>query len=714
MNASHGDAVVIQRVGPCFVLRGAPELAPDQVAWIAKLRTDASVTVALVMVPSHLAAAVGPALSEVLEQMPGNRLVLALSGAGLGRRGRPALARQIADDWDVTVVAPAGDVFLAPGGTLFAWGEGPWEGGSEWWSFPPGDDATPLGPRWPVPDWGPAADVISLGALELRPVPAGMVLCAAGSAPTGPDDVACAVPAQRERPAVLCAVAGEGHGSIPGAVALLTLLLERHSWTRHPLRLVPVGGADLLPLGRAVAREMRLDVEVLSGFPVGGDGRVLAVGDGGRGTWSPFVASVLCRSGAGDVSPLIWRPPAEGLRAVDPVRPVYAFGPDWQLTLTRAGLWLHRPGPGAAPEESAAVDVATVRLDLGAPGAALPSGASEVLAGLVAALSDPVRARLRVVVHGQVDADLRAELGDVAHRHQVRLDVRDIVSTPEHSRTDDAARPAVVTSTPVVTGPPPGEARPRIAPGARDQARAVIGNRWDAHAPAARRAVSRIPALGANDLAAAAAVDLVSLSLFMAARPDDPFGPVALRSPLRSAEQDAYLACLDSGLGLLPTHRGPVVRGADASRRWREGPPAPGSVLTEAGPAGATALVAGAVVPRPATTGMYVIWAQTARVVTPLLDDRPQAGDVMFAPGTRLRVLDTWLDGPGGLDLVFLQEVPANGTPPVPAGDRALGHLRQAVGPASLRETGGTVPWPAYALGVLGPGTPARQTSPGL
>ncbi|GAA3635932.1 hypothetical protein GCM10022223_62950 [Kineosporia mesophila] len=90
------------------------------------------------------------------------------------------------------------------------------------------------------------------------------------------------------------------------------------------------------------------------------------------------------------------------------------------------------------------------------------------------------------------------------------------------------------------------------------------------------------------------------------------------------------------------------------------------------------------------------------RILTPLLDNDPRAGGVMFVPGTRMVVLDTRLGGQSGLDLVFLQEVPANAPNAGPAHERTLEKLRDAIDSASLLPSGGRTVWPPYALGLLG------------
>ena len=642
-------AVLVQQIGSCFVLRGPDALTAEQIAWISALQVGAGVTLALVMVPPESAAQVAPALGEVLGRMTGDRLVLALSGAGARRRDGQSLAQQIADDWGLTVVAPNGDVVLTPGGTLFV----PRQGGIQWWTFVAGERATPLGPRWPVPDWAPADDVISLGALELRPVPAGMLLCLAGSTVSGFDDLAYAVAAWPERPVILSALPGDLRRHIPGAMELLSLLLERPAWIRHPLLLAPVNGSDVLPLGQAVARELGLRVEVLSGFPVAGrtsgDREQVVLADpAGRITWSPFISSVLCRPDETGPVPLIWRPPAPGLHPIDPVRPVFALAPDVHLTLTRAGLWLHEPGETLPPKESGAVGTEAVRLDLGVPGAGLPENAAAVLDELIAGLEKEIRARLVITVQAPLTAQAREGLAEEAARHGVGIEFA--------GPSEDWGRPAL----------PPVEPLRRSTVAEREQARALIGPHWDQQAPTVRRAFERLPVLGAGDLAAAA-VDLVTLSLFLAS--NDLVGDDLAGDDENGA---AYRACVASALSLLPTHRGPMLREVDAAEYRRLGPLMPGAVLAEPGPLRGSSLSGDR--PRLAEGALFVIWSQTARILEPVLPDPgpTSIGDLMLVPGTRLVVLESVAGGWDGADLVLLQELPEGEAVPSDAGPRLL------------------------------------------
>jgi hypothetical protein len=84
-------------------------------------------------------------LSEVLDSLretDTGTVRLVMSGAGDDRPDSPAVARRIAEAWDLTVEAPDGPVLVVPGGSVFV----P-PGDSGWWRFAPGLPPVPLGPR---------------------------------------------------------------------------------------------------------------------------------------------------------------------------------------------------------------------------------------------------------------------------------------------------------------------------------------------------------------------------------------------------------------------------------------------------------------------------------------------------------------------------------------------------------------------------------------
>src|SRR5262245_227515 len=110
-------AVTVERIGDCFLLRSEDERASELVG---ELSPPPEYAVVVAAVRDDLAAAMWPRLAEILAQVKSEsrKVVLALSDAGRATADEAALARRIADAWKLTVVAPAGDVLLMPGGML--------------------------------------------------------------------------------------------------------------------------------------------------------------------------------------------------------------------------------------------------------------------------------------------------------------------------------------------------------------------------------------------------------------------------------------------------------------------------------------------------------------------------------------------------------------------------------------------------------------------
>jgi hypothetical protein len=779
--------VTVERIGGCFLLRSADERAEDQIELIGDLMPPPEYAVVVAAVSDDLAAAMWPRLGEVLAQVrsESRQVVLALSDAGRGSTDEAALARRIADAWKLTVVAPAGDVLLMPGGMLFAHVA---DGDAQWWSFAPDSEPTPLGPRWPAPTWStggsaavgvraaspgePASTDVAApqggpvptgaaappGRSTLTAVPAGLLVQRAGTPPPVPGDLAYAVPAVHDRPSILV----DAGVTATGLVTALSSLTARPEWRRHPLHLVPVGARDLLPLGQAVARDLEVDVEVLTGPPVNvaeahhdAGPSVVLLDEAGHVAWTPFVSSVLCRRpdpGGAETPPphpVTWRPPMAGMRVVDDARGVLWLGENWRVAVTRAGLWAYPADadPEIFPDRVTAawpVTAGSVRVDVGAPDRKVDDQVWPQLADLLIALPGGPHARLHVVVHGAVTAEGEAAVRRLTSRHdadvelgkaspvdepppQVRTSLTPPTPVPPSAPPRSSGPPAPpsppertvsppdgppeppttsappvppgpVASSPVVSSTPVGPARtstsgqdvpvisatasgPVAGPGRRsteaerEAFRAMVGRDWEAHAAPLRRTFSRLPAIGADERAAAT-VDFVAVRLYLM-RPDDPFGPAAARSGGESLRP--YLACLASGLDRLPTYRGAVVCGADA--------PVPvesiGTVLTEPGPLGGVPLTATHAPSRPRTSTVQVIWSDTARRVAALFDaeseEETRQGDVVFAPGSRFAVLDVRSGDADTPDLVLLRELPPTAEHTPPDGRLALSKLEEAL-----------------------------------
>ncbi|MER6959000.1 hypothetical protein [Streptomyces sp. NPDC000618] len=242
---------------------------------------------------------------------------------------------------------------------------------------------------------------------------------------------------------------------------------------------------------------------------------------------------------------------------------------------------------------------------------------------------------------------------------------------------------------------------------------------WERHGAAVARALIRMPALRAQEQEAARA-DVIALHIYLNS-PDGPLAPEAVVRGLRSGDERLlpYVACLASALRRMPSYRGVAVRGAgDVPLDGL----AAGTLLRDPAPLGAVPVGAGG---PPPGGPQYVIWSATGRRVRQLAD-RPSDGaaveQVLFAPGTRLRVLDVRPSGPA--PLIMLRELPAAapGTPGASLAPRPeLDDVDRAV-LARLDDTlRGRIPtpgafaWPGLCHGPIGPAhtTPqAPRTAP--
>ncbi|MGW4735662.1 hypothetical protein ACWEQC_42045 [Streptomyces shenzhenensis] len=401
-------------------------LLPADVADLARaLRTADDGTVTIVAIADgEAAAALWPRLSESLDSLrdTGTRSVrLVMSGAGHDRPARPALARRIAESWDLTIEAPDGPVLVVPGGSVFV----P-PGDAGWWRFAPGQEPEVLGPRAPAPDWQAAVrrtPVRTADGCVVDQIPAGLLIRPAEATGPRPGDLFHAIPVDPRRPAV---IVGVPWGEDVVATDVAELLGALPAAVRPGVRLVPGGRRDLLPLGQSVAALLNAEVEVATGLPLfAADGplgtyrvRSVLVGPDGEARWLPFVDAVLCLppeetapepAPDPDAGPAPGPPPAPAPRLLRWTSPVPDLGgaedgtirlsDEWQAVITRAGLWVGPRDGTPPPRNTRQVSVEGPVIEVGRVGDRLDASLWPVLSRFLGRLAPDLRARTTLDVH---------------------------------------------------------------------------------------------------------------------------------------------------------------------------------------------------------------------------------------------------------------------------------------------------------------------------
>ncbi|MFC4033951.1 hypothetical protein ACFO3J_21060 [Streptomyces polygonati] len=405
-------------------------LGPADVVDLTRgLRSRGGMVTLIVGAQAAAADALWPRLNELLDSLrdTGTTAVrLALAGAAEDHPDQPAVARRIADGWDITVEAPVGAVLAVPGGSLFA----P-EGG--WWRFAPGEKPVALGPRCPAPSWQAALGRLparTSGGCVVGHIPAGLIVRPAEATAPEPGDLYHAVPVDPKLPAVVVGVAYGEDVSAEEVAALLAHLLAGPASPTASVRLIPGGLQDLLPMAQRVAGILGGEVEVTTGLPLFAASGPLAsyaarsvlIGADGSPGWLPFVDAVVCRPsrpGAPAPAPrlLRWSPPLPG-----PGRPeegVVRLSDRWQVTATRAGLWVDTPERAHPPHTARPVAAGGPAIEVGTRGEQLDSTLWPDLSRLLGALSADLRERATVYVHGTL-LDGGRELRRLAVQHGLR------------------------------------------------------------------------------------------------------------------------------------------------------------------------------------------------------------------------------------------------------------------------------------------------------
>ncbi|NUS23061.1 MAG: hypothetical protein HOV92_02370 [Streptomyces sp.] len=463
--------VLVEDYDGLLLLRSPADdsLSPTDIADLARGQRSDDATVTLIAGSDSVAAdSFWPRLSQLLDSLGdlGTETVrLAMADAGLDSADRPATARRIADAWGLRVEAPDGPPLLVPGGTLFVPGVpvgSATDGG--WWRFAPQTRPRPLGPRSPAPSWQSAlraVPAVTASGCVVEQIPAGLLVRPAEAAPTRPGDLYHSVPVS---PGRLAVVVGVPYGEDVLADDVGDVLTALPETVRSAVRLAPGGRRDLLPLAQSVADRLDVEVELMTGLPLIAADRPLGtysaqsvlVGADRTPRWLPFVDAVMCRPARGAAQPpaprlLRWTPPLPG--AAQPTDGVVALSDQWQVTVTRAGLWV---GPSAGPRLSHTerpVSASGPLVEVGLPGEHLDPSLSPALSGVLGALRPALRASVTLQVHG-VPRDGGRELRRLAAGHGLRTIRFASLTSPGPARRE-------------VPGPPDATGRPHTtsAPG---------------------------------------------------------------------------------------------------------------------------------------------------------------------------------------------------------------------------------------------------------
>ncbi|MGW0792652.1 hypothetical protein ACWD04_31660 [Streptomyces sp. NPDC002911] len=440
------------------------------------LRHSGSGTVTALVTTELAPAELDEAVSLLAPVVNGARearqpLRLAMSGAGLGDEDAPA--RRISDRLDLDVLAPAGAAVIVPGGTLFTPEQQTEpDAPAGWWYFSPGRTPRYAGLRHPVPVWEASLARIQPDLVDrhlLQTVPAGLLLRPTAAPAQQSDALGYAIPPDRSRPMLIVGVPGAPAVDRDAVETVLAALPGR---VRDSVMLLPGDGRDLVPVAQEAADSLGLDLAVGNGLPVFLDQKTWApeprttlVDAEGAPSWQPYVTSVVCvpaqegRSEPPRVSS--WRTVGTSGETAAPAPGVMELEGRWQVTLTRAGLWVSRPDWHTDAPLARAPETDAVAIELGVPGRGLDDTLWPQLERLFASLDPEVCERAIVRVHGNVGAEGLRTLRRLTVRYRLALAAKG----PRAARTAEPS-PALPDTAPAVPDQPVPEAVPTAAPAA--------------------------------------------------------------------------------------------------------------------------------------------------------------------------------------------------------------------------------------------------------
>lgn len=356
---------------------------------------------------------------------------LVLSGAGESALERTAFAQQVADGWDMRVIAPEESAVIVPGGSLFAPGPDPSSPG--WQLFVPGGEPAALGPRQPAPSWQRAVEDLpgrTATGCVVEPIPAGVLVRSPREPRPTPDDLCYAVPVDPEHPLVLVGTAGAVDASPVPADDLSALIAALPAAVRSTVRLASGNHRDLLPVAQDVANSLEMITELLSGMqlfvgaPEDPVCRPVLIGRNGAPTWAPFMEAVVCLPTAADdqqdIEPRLmrWRHPLAEPGGYGGSTLELAHG--WQASVTWSGLHLWHIDAPRPPLFRRALTPDHFTLEIGTPGREVDESLYSVLSRLLFDLDPALREYATLRVLGAL-TDGGRRLRRLSVRHGVRL-----------------------------------------------------------------------------------------------------------------------------------------------------------------------------------------------------------------------------------------------------------------------------------------------------
>ncbi|WP_327250396.1 hypothetical protein [Streptomyces sp. NBC_01244] len=487
-----------------------------------------------------------PILAAAVRRDVGRVTLVMADGAGSG------IAARITEAWPVEVLACNGVPVVGPGGTLFTH--------RRWLRFAADRAPEIIGRRFPVPVWRAAFSRLAADTAEghrIDHIPAGIILRPDRyTAPPVPA-LAHTVPMEASSPVLLVGGPGAAGTSAEAVASVLAALPDR---IRRATRLVPWSG-DLLPVAKEAAHLLDTEVEVSGGLPLlldaaageAPESRTLLISAEGDPTWNAYVESVVYGPLDGPGGRLKrWRPPFAGL-APGPQDGTYRLSDDWQVTVTRAGLWVGPTGQDTSASERP-VEAEVLAIDVGLPGVATDDSLLPVLDGMLSRLEASGLERAMLQIHSDCTTDQLTQLRRITVRHGIGLARRGWLPgagassyLPGHAAAGMAeappqqpARPAAAVSAPASlmssTAPSLAPAEQPAAPEAENSIPAVESSQ-----AAQLLALPQIGVPGGSGAAASAGALpswLTSGTPVRTAEPAEQAVPVAATTALAQAEAD--------------------------------------------------------------------------------------------------------------------------------------------------------------------------------